>query len=64
MIRVGDHVQKKTGFKFVGTVLAVFVPRNSEEWYAVVELDKSEASDGLQHIYKLDQLEPYGTKKV
>lgn len=57
MIKVGSHVKKRQGFKFIGTVLAVFKARGKEDWYAVVELDSNEASDGLQHIYKLDQLE-------
>lgn len=53
----GDHVKKKQGFKFIGTILYVYADWEMNDWYAVVQLDKNEASDGLHHIYKLSQLE-------
>lgn len=51
-----DHVQKKDGMKFVGTVLASYYapdsrePGQYEEWIVVL-LDPNEASDSLQHLY-------------
>lgn len=53
--KIGDLVKKKKGFKFIGTILALYWS-NAEE-YAVVELTPNEYSDGLQHIYKVEQLE-------
>lgn len=56
-IKVGDHVQKKAGMKFIGTILAIYsVPHEARLW-AVVILDKNEASDHLQHLYPLDLFE-------
>ncbi len=49
MIQVGDHVKKKEGMKFVGTVLARYITKG--EWWLVVLLDPNEASDSLQHLY-------------
>ncbi len=57
MIMVGDHVRKVGGFKYIGTVLAVYRASEDGDWYAVVLLDPNEASDSLQHIYKVSQLE-------
>lgn len=57
MIQVGDHVKKKSGMKFIGTVLAIYkVPHEEREWCVVI-LDKNEASDHLQHLYPLDLFE-------
>lgn len=56
-IRVGSHVQKKSGMKFVGTVLAIYnVPHEERQWCVVI-LDKNEASDHLQHLYPLELFE-------
>ena len=57
MIKVGDKVQKKSGMKFNGTVLAIYNVPHEERLWAVVILDKNEASDHLQHLYPLDLFE-------
>lgn len=54
-LQIGDEVRKKQGFKFVGVVLAIYY--SYEEVYAVVRLHENAYSEGLQHIYKLSQLE-------
>lgn len=54
--RRGNRVYKPVGLRFVGTVLAVYMDVDDLEWFAVVSLDKNEASDKLQHVYKLTQL--------
>lgn len=58
-LKRGDHVRKIKGFKFEGTILAVYsvFDFGKTDKYAVVMLDTTEAADGLQHIYKVDQLE-------
>lgn len=54
-MKPGDHVRKIKGFKFVGRILALYSYEGSD--YAVVVCDPDEAQDGLQHIYKVEQLE-------
>lgn len=54
-IEIGDHVRKVKGFRFVGHVLALYSFMGAQ--YAVVVCDPDAAQDGLQHIYKVDQLE-------
>lgn len=54
--RRGNRVYKTHGLRFVGTILAVYMDVDDLEWFAVVSLDKNEASDKLQHVYKLTQL--------
>ena len=54
---IGDHVQKKSGMKYVGTILTIYhVPHEERPW-CVVLLDKNDASDHLQHLYPLDLFE-------
>lgn len=63
-LKRGDHVRKIKGFKFVGTVLAVYASfGDNYDQYAVVQLDENDKADGLMHIYKEDQLElfPFNT---
>lgn len=55
MIKVGDHIRKINGMKFVGTVLARYFTNG--EWWLVVLLDPNEASDSLQHLYKENMFE-------
>ena len=62
MIQIGDHVRKKEGMKFVGTVLARYIAPSKDgynEWWLVVLLDKNEASDHLQHLYPERLFEKY-----
>lgn len=54
-LQIGDEVRKKQGFKFIGFVLAIYSYMGSE--YAVVVCNPDKYQDGLQHIYKLSQLE-------
>lgn len=49
--QLGDHVQKKSGMKYVGTVVARYRPFHDGEWWLVVLLDPNDASDSLQHLY-------------
>lgn len=48
----GDKVNKVSGYKFPGTVVAVFKKLNGEERY-VVEMD----GYGLLHIFNANNLE-------
>ena len=56
---VGDHVKKKKGMKFIGTILALYTVPHEERFWCVVILDQNEASDHLQHLYPLELFEKY-----
>lgn len=53
--KVGDHVEKVSGYKFPGTVVAVFRNLKGEDRY-VVECTVPEVA-GILHIYNRNQLE-------
>lgn len=52
MLKVGDRVNKSKGYKFPGTVVAVFFTTTGE-LRLVVEMD----TFGLLHIFNENQLE-------
>lgn len=55
---VGDHVEKvpKEGHqtRFKGRLCAIYRVPHEDRLWAVVILDKNEASDHLQHLYPLE----------
>ena len=55
-IKRGDKVEKVTGYKFVGTVVAVFKNLEGEE-RLVVQVDPSAPADRLLHIFSEDNLQ-------
>lgn len=50
-MKIGDHVQKTSGYRFPGTIVAVFETLKGETRY-VVEMD----GYGLLHIFNAGQL--------
>lgn len=55
-MKIGDRVKKIKGYKFVGTVVAVFVTTEGQH-RLVVQQDEAENGGGLLHIFNPDQLE-------
>lgn len=57
-MKIGSHVRKKSGMKYVGTIVSIYSIPHEERLWCVVLLDRNEASDHLQHLYPLELFEP------
>jgi len=59
-LTVGDHVAKTVGqTKLRGRLCAIYRVPHEEKLWCVVLIDKSEASDHLQHLYPLNMFTKY-----
>lgn len=56
MIAVGMKVRKLKGYRFRGTVLALFTKSDGKEM-AVVEVEPGENAEGLVYLHPIDVLE-------